>query len=1216
MKYPIKLHFFYILFLISCPIWGQNPVNKTNTESIQYDLTRKAEDEHGHLITDPELLKQHWLKKAKALEEYQKKMKSSLALTSLPLCQNGNFEEFENVGTALSLKGYAYGITDLINPTQCRSGNVNSNNSIPMYNPNNFSLMATTVPSNYIDEYIGNINGFDQYLLKINYENSSTTLSVVQSKRYKTDNETTLKFNYKSVLQTIFESGHDNEQPFFKARVINNSGAVVDEFCLIGDVNNCIFKQAPVLSAGSIILYNENWQSCYLDISSIPNNQDFTVEFTASRCGLGGHFGYVYIDDVCNIHSNENLQGSVTLDPLNKICPTFPISVCGSFSTPNSGGISASVDGIELKIFDASNQPIYTSTTPTLMDIPNQRFCFDINASDITDQTAGSYNAGVNIQFGTLQTTCSATQFGSASDDDANPGWDIWFLNCTDCPIVLNPLEKTVCDTDRNGTEVFDLTSFDAQVTSNITGLTFSYHNNLADATANSNPITNLASYTSGTKTIFVRVSSSDTCYKIMPIQLIVKAPAATISGILNVCSGSTVLTASDGVSYLWADGRTSQSVTVTSPGTYQVAVTDANGCISSASTTILANQVAVLPTLQITQPGCFSNDGRIEVTSPAALISFDGGTTWGTNPILDPAVVGTYQVKIKTASGCVSYNSTVNIIPNLPFFPSCSWDNPDFCGDVGSITINSTAALYSFDDGLTWTTNNFKDNLPAGVYKIRTKDSSGCISNYNSIELESVFLDRPDYIQNNPFCGNPGSIEITTPAAEYSFDGGTTWQTSNIKTNLPVDSYVIRIKDAQGCTSPNTYVYLQNFENTYPNYEIYDAGCGVYASIKITTPADFYSFDDGLTWTTDPLAINLTSGATYKLKMRRGASCVSRTQNVTISSQYYPLPLANDYLTNICDALNDGQELVDLTLFEPNIINNPTSYTFQYFTDFDAAEQNQTWAIINNANNYNILSSANKIYVRVTSVNNCYKVVTLEFNFIDAPRIYMDDTFPLCQFKSIVIDAGAGYDSYHWSNGETTQTITVTEPKHYWVTVTENHNTSTGLLICDSSKDFNVFLSNPAIIADIKTTDWTIEENSIEIIAFGLGDYEYSIDGINYQDSNHFEPLKNGIYTAYVRDKYDCGVTKEKVYLLIYPKYFTPNSDGFHDTWKLRLSEFEPGLNIKILDRNGKLLKELGNNLGWDGTLNNQPLPSDDYWFIVTRADGEIFRGHFSLKR
>ncbi len=1218
MKCLDSLCFYIWLLLATSTLWSQNPVAKTTDNSqVNIDFTRKAEDEHGHLITDPEQLKQHWLRKAQAVKDLQNNQKqTSVALTSLPLCQNGNFEEFEQTGSSLFLKGYAYGTTDLINPTQCRSGNINGTSGIPMYNPANFSLMSTTVPSNYIDEYIGNINGFDQYLLKINYENSFTTLSVVQSKRHKTNNETTLKFNYKSVLQTIYESGHDNEQPFFKARVINSSGAVVDEFCLIGDVNNCIFKQAPVLAAGSIILYNENWQSCYLDISSIPNNQDFTVEFTASRCGLGGHFGYVYIDDVCNIHSNENLQGSITLDPLNKICPTFPISVCGSFSTPNSGGISASVNGIELKILDANNQPIYTSTTPTSIDLVNERFCFDITAADLPNQTNGSYNASATINFGTLQTACSATQFGSALDDDANSGWDIWFLNCTDCPIDLHPTERIVCDTDRNGTEVFDLTTFAPLVTSNLTGITFSYHTSLTDATANTNPIQNLATHTSGTNTIFVRASSSDTCFKITAIELIVKAPSATISGILNVCSGSTVLTASPGTSYLWGDGSTSQSITVSSPGTYQVSVVDANGCSSTASTTILANQVAVLPTLQISQPGCFSSVGRIEVTSPAALISFDGGSTWGTSPVLDPAAVGTYQVKIKTASGCVSYNSAVNIVPVLPFFPSCSWDNPDFCGDVGSITVNTPASFYSFDDGATWTTDNFKNNLPAGVYKIRTKDSAGCVSNLFSAELESVFLDRPDYIQNNPYCGNPGSIEITTPAAEYSFDGGTTWQTSNIKTNLPIDSYVIRIKDAQGCTSPNTYVYLQNFENTYPSYQIFDAGCGVYASIKITTPADFYSFDDGLTWTTDPLAINLTSNATYKLKIRRGPTCVSRTQFVTIYSQYYPIPLANDYTTNICDALNDQKEQVDFTLYESNLIASPTSYTFKYFTDYNAADQDLSWALINNPTNYNLQRASNKVYVRVISVNNCYKVVKLEFNFIDAPRIYMDALFPLCQFTSKVIDAGPGYNSYFWSTGETTRTITVTEPKHYWVTVTENHNTSTGLLICDSRKDFDVFLSNPAIITDVKTTDWTENENSIEIIAIGLGNYEYSIDGINYQDNNHFEPLKNGIYTVYVRDKYDCGTVKEKVFLLIYPKYFTPNGDGFHDTWKLRLSEFEPGLTVKIFDRNGKFLKQLANQLGWDGTLNNQPLPADDYWFVVTRADGTDFRGHFSLKR
>ena len=44
--------------------------------------------------------------------------------------------------------------------------------------------------------------------------------------------------------------------------------------------------------------------------------------------------------------------------------------------------------------------------------------------------------------------------------------------------------------------------------------------------------------------------------------------------------------------------------------------------------------------------------------------------------------------------------------------------------------------------------------------------------------------------------------------------------------------------------------------------------------------------------------------------------------------------------------------------------------------------------------------------------------------------------------------------------------------------------------------------------------------------------------------------------------------------------------------------------------------IKQLGNITGWDGTLNNTQLPSDDYWFIVTRENGKDYRGHFSLKR
>ena len=83
-----------------------------------------------------------------------------------------------------------------------------------------------------------------------------------------------------------------------------------------------------------------------------------------------------------------------------------------------------------------------------------------------------------------------------------------------------------------------------------------------------------------------------------------------------------------------------------------------------------------------------------------------------------------------------------------------------------------------------------------------------------------------------------------------------------------------------------------------------------------------------------------------------------------------------------------------------------------------------------------------------------------------------------------------------------------------------------------------------------------------------------------------------------------------------MYPKFFTPNGDGYNDVWKIQLSEKEANLTVKIFDRFGKLLKALDNTTGWNGTFNGRELPSTDYWFTVIRADGKEYRGHFALKR
>ena len=84
----------------------------------------------------------------------------------------------------------------------------------------------------------------------------------------------------------------------------------------------------------------------------------------------------------------------------------------------------------------------------------------------------------------------------------------------------------------------------------------------------------------------------------------------------------------------------------------------------------------------------------------------------------------------------------------------------------------------------------------------------------------------------------------------------------------------------------------------------------------------------------------------------------------------------------------------------------------------------------------------------------------------------------------------------------------------------------------------------------------------------------------------------------------------------MMYPKYFTPNGDGYNDTWAILFSVKETQLKVIILDRYGKLIKKLENNASWDGKLNGNDLPSTDYWFVVTRENGKEYRGHFTLKR
>ncbi|WP_162926999.1 T9SS type B sorting domain-containing protein [Flavobacterium psychrotrophum] len=148
--------------------------------------------------------------------------------------------------------------------------------------------------------------------------------------------------------------------------------------------------------------------------------------------------------------------------------------------------------------------------------------------------------------------------------------------------------------------------------------------------------------------------------------------------------------------------------------------------------------------------------------------------------------------------------------------------------------------------------------------------------------------------------------------------------------------------------------------------------------------------------------------------------------------------------------------------------------------------------------------------------------------------------------------------------------------------------------------------------------TDFKGGENSFTITPQGAGKYEYSIDGINYQTENTFTSLETGEYFIYIRDINGCSpVYRKRVYVLDYPKFFTPNGDGKNETWRIPYLSSRPGANVIIYDRFGKLITSFyGNAPGWDGTLNGYRLPATDYWFVINLENGRVIRGHFALIR
>lgn len=334
-------------------------------------------------------------------------------------------------------------------------------------------------------------------------------------------------------------------------------------------------------------------------------------------------------------------------------------------------------------------------------------------------------------------------------------------------------------------------------------------------------------------------------------------------------------------------------------------------------------------------------------------------------------------------------------------------------------------------------------------------------------------------------------------------------------------------------------------------------------------------------------------------------------TPVLTTTTNYYvdALPLgcsvgSRTLVTATINALPVTQFITPTTICQNTSTTLTASTTAGIINWYDSATSNVPLSTGNTFTTPNL--STTTIYYFEALNNNCTSIRTaITIQVSTAPNV-QDEVVGICENTGVTIHAGITNATYLWSTGATTQTIIIWDADTYTVEITNSFG-------CSATKTIT------ATLYPLPRFDTVLVENDqITIVPLNTGDFEYSIDGVTYFSSPQFTITEGGLYTAYIREIHDCGYRSKDFVVVSIPNYFTPNNDGTNDFWSVKGAQYYPKATTVIFDRHGQLITTLRqNNLLWDGTFNNEKLPSTDYWFVTEIPETQqIIKGHFSLIR
>ncbi len=593
---------------------------------------------------------------------------------------------------------------------------------------------------------------------------------------------------------------------------------------------------------------------------------------------------------------------------------------------------------------------------------------------------------------------------------------------------------------------------------------------------------------------------------------------ATTTSGTDLTCNGSPNGTVSVNVtggtspySYLWSNGATTASQNGLSVGTYGIAVTDYNGCISNNGVTI--SQPSTLATTtsgtDLTCNGSANGIVSVSITGGTAPFSYlwSNGATIASQSGLSS---GVYGVTVTDHNGCISNNS-VTISQPSTLATSTSGTNLTCNGSAnGTVSVSVTGGTvpygYLWNNGATTANQN---GLSANTYGIVVTDHNGCISNNNITVTQPTVLTSIATGTNLSCNGNgTGTVSVSatggTNPYSYSWSNGTS---TSSQSGLSAGAYGVTVTDHNGCVSNSSYAVTQpvtlTASATGTNLSCNGSLNGaVSVSVSGGTNPYSYSWSNGASTSSQS---GLSAG-NYGVIVTDFNGCVSNSSYLVTEPNVL---VANATGTNLtCNGNNTGTVGV-------NVTGGTVPYGYLWSNGATTANQNGL--------------SANSYSVVVTDHNGCISNSNITVTQPIALTSTVTGTNLTCNGNStgaVSVSASGGTSPYGylWNNGATVASQNGLVAGSYAVTVTD-HN------LCVTSS--TVAITQPAVLtANATGTNLSCNGSGNGTVSVGVfgGTSPYTYSWSNGATISAQNGLAATTYGVTVTDHNNCATSSSVI--------------------------------------------------------------------------------------